>query len=155
MKNSRKISGIALDTADQQILAALAGNARISLTDLGRLIGMSAQSAADRARRLEDLGVISGYTVKLDTAALGLALGAYIRIRPAMGELPRVAALLADIPEIVECDRVTGDDCFIAKVFVARIEDLERVIDRLLPYAQTNTSIIQSSPVPRRAPKFT
>lgn len=155
MKNSRKISGIALDIADQQILTALAGNARISLTDLGRLIGMSAQSAADRARRLEDLGVISGYTVKLDTAALGLALGAYIRIRPAMGELPRVAALLADIPEIVECDRVTGDDCFIAKVFVARIQDLERVIDRLLPYAQTNTSIIQSSPVPRRAPKFT
>lgn len=155
MKNNRRISGIVLDAADQQILTALAGNARISMADLGRLIGMSAQSAADRARRLEDLGVISGYTVKLDTAALGLALGAYIRVRPAMGELPRVAALLADIPEIVECDRVTGDDCFIAKVFVARIEDLERVIDRLLPYAQTNTSIIQSSPVQRRAPKFT
>jgi Lrp/AsnC family leucine-responsive transcriptional regulator len=68
--------------------------------------------------------------------------------------LPRVAALLADIPEIVECDRVTGEDCFIAKVYVARIEDLERVIDRLIPYAQTNTSIIQSSPVLRRAPKY-
>lgn len=154
MKNNRRISSTALDTADQQILIALAGNARISMADLGRLIGMSAQSAADRARRLEDLGVISGYAVKLDTAALGLALGAYVRVRPAMGELPRVAALLADIPEIVECDRVTGDDCFIAKVYVARIEDLERVIDRLLPYAQTNTSIIQSSPVQRRAPKF-
>lgn len=154
MRNNRKNSGITLDGADQQILTALAGNARISMTDLGRLIGMSAQSTADRARRLEDLGIVSGYTAKLDNAALGLALGAYIRIRPAMGELPRVAALLADIPEIVECDRVTGDDCFIAKVFVARIEDLERVIDRLLPFAQTNTSIIQSSPVPRRAPKF-
>lgn len=154
MKNNRRISGVALDPADQQILAALAGNARISMADLGRLIGMSAQSAADRARRFEDLGVISGYTVTLDRAVLGLAVGAYIRIRPAMGELPRVAALLADIPEIVECDRVTGDDCFIAKVFVGRIEDLERVIDRLIPYAQTNTSIIQSSPVGRRAPKF-
>lgn len=154
MKGNRRISGVALDAADQQILAALAGNARISMADLGRLIGMSAQSAADRARRLEDLGVISGYTVKLDHKALGLSLGAYIRVRPAMGELPRVAALLADIPEIVECDRVTGDDCFIAKVFVARIEDLERVIDRLLPYAQTNTSIIQSSPVQRRTPKL-
>jgi Lrp/AsnC family transcriptional regulator, leucine-responsive regulatory protein len=155
MKNNRRISSVALDAADQQILTALAGNARISMADLGRLIGMSAQSAADRARRLEDLGVISGYAVKLDQLALGLTVGAYIRVRPAMGELPRVAALLADIPEIVECDRITGDDCFIAKVFVPRIEDLERVIDRLLPYAQTNTSVIQSSPVLRRAAKFT
>lgn len=154
MKNIRRISGIALDATDQQLLTALAGNARISMADLGRLLGMSAQSAADRARRLEDLGVIAGYTVKLDCTALGLTIGAYIRIRPAMGELPRVAALLADIPEIVECDRVTGEDCFIAKVFVARIEDLERVIDRLIPYAQTNTSIIQSSPLARRAPKI-
>ena len=154
MKNNRRIASVALDAADRQILAALADNARISLANLGRLLGMSAQSAADRLRRLEDLGVIAGFTATLDPGALGLTVGAYIRIRPAMGELPRVAGLLADIPEIVECDRITGDDCFIAKVFVARIEDLERVIDRLIPYAQTNTSIIQSSPVGRRAPKY-
>ncbi|WP_119388754.1 Lrp/AsnC family transcriptional regulator [Taklimakanibacter lacteus] len=154
MKNSRRIASAALDAADRRILGALADNARISQADLGRLLGMSAQSAADRLRRLEDLGVIAGFTATLDPAALGLAVGAYIRIRPAMGELPRVAGLLADMPEIVECDRITGDDCFIAKVFVAGIEDLERVIDRLIPYAQTNTSIIQSSPVRRRAPGF-
>lgn len=154
MKNNRRIASAALDAADRRILGALADNARISLADLGRLLGMSAQSAADRLRRLEDLGVIAGFTATLDPAALGLAVGAYIRIRPAMGELPRVAGLLADMPEIVECDRITGDDCFIAKVFVAGIEDLERVIDRLIPYAQTNTSIIQSSPVRRRAPGF-
>ncbi len=145
---------IELDAADHQILRALDENARISMADLARLLGMSPQSASDRMRRLEDLGVIAGFTVKLDRDVLGLAVGAYVRIRPAMGELPRVAAMLTEIPEIVECDRVTGDDCFIAKVFVARIEDLERVIDRLLPYAQTNTSIIQSSPVARRAPKY-
>lgn len=154
MKNNRRIASVTLDAADRQILAALADNARISLANLGRLLGMSAQSAADRLRRLEDLGVVAGFAATLDPGALGLAVGAYIRIRPAMGELPRVAGLLADIPEIVECDRITGDDCFIAKVFVARIEDLERVIDRLIPYAQTNTSIIQSSPVRRRAPRF-
>jgi len=154
MKNNRRMPKASLDAADHQILIALNDNARISMADLGRLLAMSPQSAADRLRRLEDLGVISGFTVKLDREALGLALGAYIRIRPAMGELPRVSALLADIPEIVECDRITGDDCFIAKVFVARIEDLERVIDRLIPYAQTNTSIIQSSPVRLRAPKY-
>jgi Lrp/AsnC family transcriptional regulator, leucine-responsive regulatory protein len=153
MQNGRRISRPSLDAADHQILNALNVNARISMADLGRLLGMSPQSAADRLRRLEDLGVVSGFSVKLDREMLGLTVGAYIRIRPAMGELPRVKGLLADIPEIVECDRITGDDCFIAKVFVARIEDLERVIDRLIPYAQTNTSIIQSSPVRLRAPK--
>lgn len=154
MKNNRRITKAALDALDHRLLAALTDNARISLADLGRVLGMSAQSAADRLRRLEDVGVIGGFTVRLDPEALGLSVGAYIRVRPAMGELPRVAALLAEIPEIIECDRVTGEDCFMAKVCVARIEDLERVIDRLIPYAQTNTSIIQSTPVARRAPKY-
>ncbi len=105
-------------------------------------------------KRLEDLGVITGFTVRLEPIALGLGIVAYIRIRPAMGELQRVSQLLVDIPEIVECDRVTGEDCFVAKVFVPRIDDLERVIDRLLPFAQTNTSIIQPSPVRRRQPSL-
>jgi len=154
VKNNRRIAGANLGAVDRQLLATLTDNARISLADLGRVLGMSPQSAADRLRRLEDVGVIQGFTAKLDPAALGLSVGAYIRVRPAMGELPRVAALLADIPEIIECDRITGEDCFMAKVFVSRIEDLERVIDRLIPYAQTNTSIIQSSPVMRRAPRY-
>jgi Lrp/AsnC family transcriptional regulator, leucine-responsive regulatory protein len=144
-----------LDDTDRRILYALEQNARISLADLAKLVSMSPQSVADRMRRLEDVGIIAGYTVKLDPTPLGLRIGAYIRVSPAMGELPRVAQLLASIPEIVECDRVTGEDCFIAKVQVAEIGDLERVIDRILPYARTNTSIIQSSPVARRAPRVT
>jgi Lrp/AsnC family transcriptional regulator, leucine-responsive regulatory protein len=151
---SRRSTGIELDETDRRLIEALDRNARTSTADLARLVGLSPQSTADRVRRLEDLRVIAGFTVKLDPAALGLGIAAYIRVRPAMGELPRVAKLLAEIPEIVECDRVTGDDCFIAKVFVARVEDLERVIDRLLPFAQTNTSIVQSTPVLRRQPKF-
>jgi Lrp/AsnC family leucine-responsive transcriptional regulator len=154
MNNNRRIVRDPLDAVDRQLLTALTGNARISLADLGRVLAMSPQIAADRLRRLEDVGVIQGFTAKLDPVALGLPVGAYIRVRPAMGELPRVAALLKEIPEIVECDRITGEDCFMAKVFVARIEDLERVIDQLIPYAQTNTSIIQSSPVIRRPPKY-
>lgn len=154
MNNNRRIVRDPLDAVDRQLLTALTGNARISLADLGRVLAMSPQSAADRLRRLEDVGVIQGFTAKLDPVALGLPVGAYIRVRPAMGELPRVAALLKEIPEIVECDRITGEDCFMAKVFVARIEDLEQVIDQLIPYAQTNTSIIQSSPVIRRPPKY-
>jgi len=131
---------------------ALDRNARTSVVDLARLIGLSPQSTSDRIGRLEDAGVLAGFTVKLEPAALGLGIGAYIRIRPAMGELQRVAQLVAEIPEIIECDRTTGDDCFVAKAFVANVGELERIIDRLLPYAQTNTSIIQSSPVKRRQP---
>jgi Lrp/AsnC family leucine-responsive transcriptional regulator len=148
----RRIESVELDESDRRLIEALDRSARTSTADLARLIGLSPQSTSDRVRRLEDLGVITGFTVRLDPAALGLGIGAYIRIRPAMGELQRVAQLVADIPEIIECDRVTGEDCFVAKVFVPRIDDLERVIDRLLPYAQTNTSIIQSSPVQRRQP---
>lgn len=152
MPNHRRVERAEIDESDRRLIAALDRNSRTSIADLARLIGLSAQSASDRVKRLEDIGVVTGFTVRLEPAALGLGIGAYIRIRPAMGELQRVAALVAAIPEIVECDRVTGEDCFIAKAFVARIDDLERVIDQLLPFAQTNTSIIQSSPVRRRQP---
>jgi Lrp/AsnC family transcriptional regulator, leucine-responsive regulatory protein len=155
MPNNRRIESVELDESDRRLIEALDRNARTSTADLARLIRLSPQSTSDRVKRLEDLGVVTGFTVRLDPAALGLGIGAYIRIRPAMGELQRVAQLVADIPEIIECDRVTGEDCFVAKVYVPRIDDLERVIDRLLPFAQTNTSIIQSSPVQRRQPRFT
>jgi Lrp/AsnC family transcriptional regulator, leucine-responsive regulatory protein len=152
MPNHRRIERVELDDNDRRLIEALDRNARTSIADLGRMIGLSAQSTSERVKRLEDIGAVTGFSVRLDPAALGLGIGAYIRIRPAMGELQRVAELVAGIPEIIECDRVTGDDCFVAKAFVAHIEDLERVIDRLLPFAQTNTSIIQSSPVRRRQP---
>ena len=154
MPNHRRLESVELDESDRRLIDALDRNARTSTADLARLIGLSPQSTADRVKRLEDLGVVTGFTVRLDPAALGLGIGAYIRSRPAMGELQRVAQLVMDIPEIIECDRVTGEDCFVAKVYVARLDDLERVIDRLLPFAQTNTSIIQSSPVRRRQPRL-
>src|ERR1700721_500383 len=132
MQNHRRNESVELDESDRRLIEALDRNARTSTADLARLIGLSPQSTSDRVRRLEDLGAITGVTVRLDAAALGLGVGAHIRSRPAMGELQRVAQLLADIPEIIECDRVTGEDCFVAKVLVPRIDDLERVIDKLL-----------------------
>jgi Lrp/AsnC family transcriptional regulator, leucine-responsive regulatory protein len=143
-----------LDEVDCTIIASLDANARLSLADLARIAGMSPQSTGDRIRRLEDIGVIAGFTVRLDPTSLGLPIGAYIRIRPAIGQLDRVAQLLPTIPEIVECDRITGEDCYIARVYVPTVQDLERIIDRIIPYAQTNTSVIQSSPIARRQPKF-
>ena len=117
---------------------------------LARAIGLSAPSVAERIRRLEEVGVITGYSASLDPKTLGYPLAAWLRIRPIPGRLQKVVEILDGIDQIVECDRVTGEDCFIAKVHARSVEDLERVIDRIIPYAMTNTSIIQSSPITRR-----
>ena len=142
----------ALDQTDERILAALIADARISVAELARAIGLSAPSVSERIKRLEEAGVIRGYTVKVDPAALGLPLAAWLRIRPIPGQLKKVAEILQGLPEIVECDRVTGEDCFIARAHVRSVQALEDLIDRVIPYAMTNTSIIQSSPVERRLP---
>jgi Lrp/AsnC family leucine-responsive transcriptional regulator len=154
MNQGGRNRGLDLDSVDLRLLTALELNARLPLAELARRVEMSPQSVSERLKRMEEAGVITGYAAILDPKALGLGIGAYIRVRPMIGELPRVLDILRAIPEIVECDRITGDDCFIARVLVRDIAALEKVIDRLIPHAQTNTAIIQSSPVPRRAPRY-
>lgn len=141
-----------LDAIDARILSALVDNARISIAELARTVGLSSPSVSERVRRLEETGVIEGYTVKINPQALGLPLTAWLRIRPTPGKLDKVAEVLRGLPEIVECDRITGEDCFIARAHVQSVEALEKLIDQIIPYAMTNTSIIQSSPVERRLP---
>ncbi|WP_353641537.1 Lrp/AsnC family transcriptional regulator [Mesorhizobium sp. WSM2239] len=141
-----------IDPVDAKILRALARDARTSTAELSRLVGLSAPSVSERVKRLEENGVIEGYSAKINAAALGLPLAAWLRIRPIPGQLQRVAEILRALPEIVECDRVTGEDCFIARAHLRSVADLERLIDQIIPYAMTNTSIIQSSPVERRLP---
>lgn len=130
----------------------MADDARISTAEIARKVGLSAPSVSERIKRLEETGVITGYTAHIDPRAIGLELAAWIRIRPMPGQLSKVAALLDGLPDIVECDRITGEDCFIARAHVESVERLEAVIDEIMPYAMTNTSLIQSSPVPRRLP---
>jgi len=140
------------DPVDAKILRALAKDARTSTAELSRTVGLSAPSVSERVKRLEENGVIAGYSVKINAAALGLPLAAWLRIRPIPGQLQKVAEILQGLPEIVECDRITGEDCFIARAHLRSVGDLERLIDQIIPYAMTNTSIIQSSPVERRLP---
>jgi Lrp/AsnC family leucine-responsive transcriptional regulator len=144
--------GNGFDAPDRLILRLLIEHARMSVAEIARRVGMSAPSVTERIRRLEDRGTIEGYAVRLNPAALGLPLAAWLRIRPVPGQLATVAEIIRDTPEIALCDRVTGEDCFIARVHVRSVADLERVIDRIIPYAMTNTSIIQSSPVIGRLP---
>jgi Lrp/AsnC family leucine-responsive transcriptional regulator len=151
MRRSKHING-RLDPIDVAILGALVEDARIPMKDLAVRVGLSAPSAAERVRRLEEAGVIEGYGARLNAQALGLPLAALIRVRPLPGQLARVARLLAAQPQVIECVRVTGDDCFVAKALIASVAELERLIDGLLPHATTNTSLIQSSPVAPRMP---
>jgi Lrp/AsnC family transcriptional regulator, leucine-responsive regulatory protein len=139
-----------LDATDHALLAELQGDARVSLAELGRRIGLSPPAVADRLRRLEASGTITGYRAEVDPRALGYALGAIVRVRPAPRQIAKVADVARATPEVVECHRVTGEDCFFVKVHVRDVGHLEEVIDRFTPFGQTTTSIMQSSPVPTR-----
>ncbi len=141
-----------LDPLDQRIVQVLLENGRISMKDLAGEVGLSAPSATERVRRLEERGVIRAFTVDIDPAVLGYPLQAIVRVRPLPGKLHIVQALIAEIPEFGECDKVTGDDCFIARLYVRSIEDLDQVLDRIADKAETSTAIVKSQPIRRRPP---
>jgi Lrp/AsnC family leucine-responsive transcriptional regulator len=139
------------DDVNRRLLEELQAEPRISTAELGRRINLSPPAVAERLARLERAGVIAGYRVELDPAALGYPVAAFVRVRPAPGQLPRIAALAAEMEEVTECHRITGEDCFLLKVHVPSIDELDGVLDQLLVHGQTTTSIVQSTPVPRRS----
>src|SRR4051812_49086173 len=114
-----------LDDTDRRLLAVLQEEARISLAELGRRVGLSAPAVADRVTRLERDGVITGYRAEVDPRRVGLSLTAVVRVRPAPGQLQNVAALSQRTPEVVECRRITGDDCYVMTAHVRDVVHLE------------------------------
>jgi len=140
-----------IDTINARLLSELQLDPRLTMAELGRRIGMSSPAVTERVHRLEELGVIRGYRLDLDPAALGLPVAAYVRIRPNPGQLSKIAELARQIEEVVECHRVTGEDCFVLKVHMPSIDQLDRLLDLFLAHGSTTTSIIQSSPVPLRS----
>jgi Lrp/AsnC family leucine-responsive transcriptional regulator len=141
---------VAIDQANRALLSELQADGRLSLAELGRRVGLSAPAVAERLQRLEQDGVIAGYRALVNPRALGLALSAVVRIRPNARQLPKVAELARRTPEVVECHRITGDDCYLMRMHLRDVEHLEEVIDQFVVYGQTTTSIVQSSPVPLR-----
>lgn len=142
----------ALDDIDAKIIDSLVANSRISMRDLAHCVGMSAPGIKDRLRRLEDIGAIGGYTVTLDPKILGYALQAIIRVKPLPGQLHRVEKIIQDMPECIECDKVTGEDCFIARLCLRSIDDLDPLLAPLSERAETNSSIIKATTLARRNP---
>jgi Lrp/AsnC family leucine-responsive transcriptional regulator len=141
-----------LDDTDRKILGELSGDGRMSFAELGRRVSLSSPAVAERVQRLERAGVITGYRAELDPRALGYQLTAIVRIKPAPGQLPRIPELAAEIPEVAECHRITGEDCFYLTVLLRSIDELSGLLDRFLVYGQTTTSIVNASPIPRRGP---
>ncbi|WP_210496622.1 Lrp/AsnC family transcriptional regulator [Microvirga antarctica] len=142
------------DEVNRTLIAALIKDARLSVADLARSVDMSAPAVADRLRKLEEAGLIGTYTIDADLKAWGYPLIAIVRIKPLPGQLHMVERILVETPEVIECDKVTGDDCFIARYALRSIDELDPMLDRIAQRAQTSTAIVKASPVRRRMPSL-
>lgn len=140
-----------LDELNIRILRELSDEPRLRTTELARRLGVSTPTVRERVTRLEESGVIRGYRLDVDPAALGLPVAAWVRLRPGPGQIPKIIELAGRVPEVVECHRISGEDCFLMRVQVAEIAALEEVLDKFLVHGQTTSSFIVSTPIPPRS----
>ncbi|HSE80961.1 MAG TPA: Lrp/AsnC family transcriptional regulator [Gaiellaceae bacterium] len=142
-----------MDETNRRIVEELQADARLSMAELGRRVSLSPPAVADRVQRLERAGVITGYHATVDPRAIGFPIAAVVRVRPASRQLHKIPEVAREISEVVECYRITGEDCFFVKLHLRAMEDLEPILDRFVLYGQTTTSIVHSAPVsPRPLP---
>jgi Lrp/AsnC family leucine-responsive transcriptional regulator len=136
-----------LDKKDRLIIEALQQDARQSLSALGKRIGLSQPAVSERVKKLEDLGVICGYSARIDLRTIGLRLQAIVRVRTTHQHIQSYVSLFESIPEVLDVVRVTGDDCFVVRCAFAEPEDLERVVDALAVHGSVTTALVLSHPV--------
>lgn len=134
-----------LDAKDVAILVALQQDGRQSLSELGRKIGLSQPAMSERVRRLEDQGIITGYTARISLQALGLNTMAIIRLKTSHGNIKACLKRFTELPHIVEVHRVTGDDCFILKAIVPVPGDLAGIVDGIGEFGSVTTSLVLTS----------
>jgi Lrp/AsnC family leucine-responsive transcriptional regulator len=141
----------ALDETGWAILRELQENARISFSELGRRVSLTPPAVAERIRRMEEAGLITGYRAQVALDQIGYPISAFVRMR-ARGErgCSILGEFVEEVPEVVEANRVTGEDSYIMKVVVRSVEHLQELIDRLMPYGETVTALVLSSPVTHR-----
>jgi Lrp/AsnC family leucine-responsive transcriptional regulator len=139
-----------LDDIDWMILRELQGNGRITYTELGRRVALTAPAVAERVRRLEEAGVIAGFRAEVNPSAMGYAVTAFVRWTATGPDCAELGEVAKGIPEIVECHRITGETSYLVKVVARDVQHLEDLIDRLMPYGSTITSLVLSSSVRHR-----
>ncbi len=145
------VSDATIDETDWKLIEALQADARQSYTALGRCIGLSRPAVAERVRRLEEIGVITGYRATIDPAKLGLTMTAFIRLSTnTRSEAAAFSAFLLELPEVQECYRGTGGDCFTIKVLVASLAHLDVILERIRDYGNPTTSIMLAALVTHR-----
>ena len=144
-------SSVLLDATGRKLLSALQENARLSYAELGRRIGLSPAATAERLKRLEGAGVITGYRVEIDREALGLPILAIIRMSCDGARYKAFLKAVKSIQNVVECHHVAGGDAFILKVVAHSVEELEGLVEKFLEHGVPTTSVVFSSPVVRRS----
>jgi Lrp/AsnC family leucine-responsive transcriptional regulator len=146
------ISKLLLDRRNVELLRLLTEDPRRSVSELARRIDMSTPAVRERLQRLEEAGVVQGCRLELDARSLGYPILAFIRVRPSPGTLPKIIALAQNLPQVSEAYRITGEDCFILKVHLDGLDNLDLILDQFLVFGQTTTSIVQSVAVAPRGP---
>jgi Lrp/AsnC family leucine-responsive transcriptional regulator len=137
-----------LDGTDIAMIEALQENGRITVSELGRKVGLSQPAASERLNRLEERGVITGYTARIDPSAVGLNMMAVIRLRTTHEFIRPCLKQFATMPHVIEVLRLTGEDCFLLKVVVPTPRDLESIVDSIAKYGSATTSLVlRSEPI--------
>lgn len=144
----------AIDEIDQAIISILEHEGRASLAEIAKVVGLSGPAVGERLRRLQADGVVEGFTVRVDAKALGYTLEAIVRIKPRSKQLHHVEQMIRDEPRFTSCDRVTGDDCFIARLALVSVAELDDILLPLHERAETHTSIVKSSLLRNRMPQL-
>ena len=139
-----------LDVTSWQLLEALQEDARLSYAELGRRVGLSPPAVAERVKKMEEVGIITGYRVEIDAEKIGLPITALIALTTTPQQYPQVIAKMTNLAEIQCCHHVTGNSSFIIEAKVSSIAHLEKLIEQISQYGQTTTSIVLSSPIERR-----
>ncbi len=139
-----------MDSFGRGLLKELQDNARLSVAELARRIGLSATATAERMKQMEEAGIIRGYSVEIDREAMGLDILAYIRMGCDGPHYYRLMEFVQTLEEVRECHHLTGGDAFLLKVTTGSLADLEALIEALLPYGNPVTSLVLSSPIERR-----
>jgi Lrp/AsnC family transcriptional regulator, leucine-responsive regulatory protein len=148
-RNSDRQTFEPLDSISRRIVQELHGDARLRTAELARRVGLSPPAVAERLRRLEDSGALS-YRAEVDPRALGYAISAIVRVSPSTRDLRVIPEIARELPEVTECYRITGEDCYFMRVHLRSIADLEPILDHFTPHGRTTTSIVHSAPVPPR-----